>query len=58
MIFNTIGLLIGIMILGAGIFYLLKEKEDNESRKIYSITIGIGTIITIFMIIRLTAEIL
>ncbi|MDO4302151.1 MAG: hypothetical protein Q4D26_12295 [Clostridia bacterium] len=53
MIFNIIGLIIGVMIFAAGIYYFLREKEDNESRKIYSITTVIGALILVFMIIRL-----
>lgn len=47
MIFNIIGLVIGIMILGAGIYYFAKNKEDKESRKIYGIVIGVGAVIVI-----------
>ena len=53
MIYNIIGLIIGILILGAGIFAFIKEKTDRESRKIYGITMGAGGIITLFCIIRL-----
>lgn len=53
MIFNIIGLIIGIMILAAGIYYLVKEKEDKESKKIYSITSGIGAIIVISLILKM-----
>jgi hypothetical protein len=53
MIYNIIGLIIGILILGAGIFTFIKEKTDRESRKIYGITMGAGGIITLFCIIRL-----
>lgn len=42
MIYNIIGLIIGILILGAGIFTFIKEKTDRESRKIYGITMGAG----------------
>ena len=42
MIFNIIGFVIGILILIAGIYYLVKEKADKESRKIYGITTAAG----------------
>lgn len=58
MIFNIVGLVIGLMILGAGIYYLVKEKEDRESRKIYSITTVVGAVITIFMVVKIILEIL
>ena len=51
MIYNIIGLIIGILILG--IFTFIKEKTYRESRKIYGITMGAGGIITLFCIIRL-----
>ena len=37
MIFNIIVLLIGAVILGAGVYYLVREKNDRESLKIYSV---------------------
>ena len=38
-----IGIIIGaMMILGAGIYYLAKEKTDREARKIYTITTVAG----------------
>lgn len=33
MIFNIIALLVGVLIFGAGIYYLVKEKDDAESKK-------------------------
>jgi len=48
-----IGLLIGILILIGGIYYLMKEKNDPESRKIYSIVIIVGLVITIFSMFQL-----
>ncbi len=42
---KIIGLIIGLLVLGAGIYYLTKEKHDPESKKIYSIVSLIGGII-------------
>lgn len=53
MIFNIVGLVIGLLILGAGIYYLAKEKEDKESRKIYSVTTLVGSVITVIMIVKM-----
>lgn len=53
MIFNVVGLLIGIMILAGGIYYLVKEKADKESRVIYGIAAAGGLILAVFMLIRL-----
>lgn len=53
MIFNIIGLIIGILIFIAGVFYYQKEKQDKEARKIYSITAIVGAVITIFILIKM-----
>ena len=39
---KLIGLIIGILVLGAGIYYFIKEKHDPQSRKIYLTASGIG----------------
>ena len=46
MAIKIIGLIIGILVLCAGLYYLIKEKHDQESKKIYSIVSIIGGIIT------------
>lgn len=43
---KIIGLIAGILILIAGIYYLAKEKSDPESRKIYTVISIIGGILT------------
>lgn len=53
MIVTIIGLLIGLLVLGAGIYYLVKEKEDPESKKIYTVVTVIGLVITVATAIRL-----
>lgn len=47
MLVKIIGLIIGILVLGAGIYYLAKEKHDAESRKIYTIASVIGGVICV-----------
>ena len=37
MFLKLIGLIIGALVLVAGIYYLVKEKADPESRKIYTV---------------------
>ena len=39
---KIIGLIIGILVLDAGVYYLVKEKQDPESRKIYIVVSVIG----------------
>ena len=45
MTIKIIGLIIGILVLCAGLYYLIKEKHDPESKKIYSIVSIIGGVI-------------
>ena len=47
MVIKIIAAIIGAMILVAGLYYLVKEKNDPESRKIYSIVSVIGGLIFI-----------
>ena len=42
---KIIGLIIGILVLGAGIYYLVKEKHDPESKKIYTTVSVVGGVI-------------
>ncbi len=46
-------IIIGAMILGAGIYYLVKEKADKEARKIYTITTVAGALILAVAILKL-----
>ena len=47
MVIGIIGIIIGLLVLGAGIYYLIKEKNDTESKKIYSIISGVGALVTV-----------
>ena len=47
MAIKIIGLIIGILVLGTGIYYLVKEKDDKESKKIYTIISVIGGVIAV-----------
>ncbi len=42
MAIKIIGLIIGILVLAAGLYYLIKEKEDRESKRIYTVVSIIG----------------
>ncbi len=48
---KIIGLIIGVLILGAGLYYLAKEKDDKESKKIYTITSVVGALISVVSIL-------
>ena len=53
MIIGIIGLIIGILVAVAGIYYLGKEKNDPESKKIYSVISAIGATISVVCILML-----
>ena len=52
MIVKIIGLIIGLLVLGAGICYLVKEKQDPESRKIYTVVSVIVYLSAFSLVIR------
>ena len=56
MVIGIIGIIIGLLVLGAGIYYLIKEKNDTESKKIYSIISGVGALVTVVSVIILVAH--
>ena len=48
MIIRIIGIVIGVLILIGGLYYLATEgKNDKESKKIYTITAVIGAMIAV-----------
>ena len=51
-IFIIIALFVGISIASAGIYNFIKEKNDKDSRKIYSIFIIAGFVIFIGLLSR------
>ena len=57
MVIGIIGIIIGLLVLGAGIYYLAKEKNDPESRKIYSIVSAVGAVVTVVAVIILFTHI-
>lgn len=58
MIISIIGILIGALVLGAGIYYLVEEKDDKESRKIYGVISCVGGVIFIGMLLKLIFELI
>ncbi len=46
MVIQIFGLVIGILVAGAGIYYLVREKQDKESVKIYGIISCIGALVS------------
>ncbi|MCI5911758.1 MAG: hypothetical protein PUB76_05540 [Oscillospiraceae bacterium] len=53
MVIKIIGLIIGVLILFAGIYYLVKEKNDSESKKIYTIISIVGGLIAVVCVLLL-----
>lgn len=53
MIVEILAVLIGIMLICAGAYYLIKEKHDAESKKIYSITLVCGIVIALGALVKL-----
>lgn len=53
MLVKIIGLVIGLLILGAGAYYLRREKHDPESRKIYTTATAVGGVITLVCVLLL-----
>ena len=56
MVIGIIGLIIGLMVLGAGIYYLVKEKNDPESRNIYTAISAIGAAVSIICAVILVTH--
>ena len=53
LIFTVLVLLVGISLILVGGYYLMKEKNDMDSVKIYGSFIAIGAVITAGMIIKI-----
>ncbi len=58
MVVSIIGMVLGGIILAFGLFYLIKERKDKESLKIYGVISGIGGIIFIGMLVKLILELM
>ena len=49
----VLGIIIGLLVLAAGIYFLVKEKADLESKKIYTIVTVIGAVIIVAALLML-----
>ncbi len=58
MILGIIALIIGVLVLAVGIYSLKQEKDDPESRKIYTIAAVIGAAVALVGVIRLVLTLL
>ena len=50
---TNIGLIIGILLSGAGVYYLQQNKNDAEFRKIYGVTAAIGAVVAVVCAVML-----
>ena len=50
MLTHILGALVGALVLGCGLYYLVKEKKDKESRKIYGILSAAGGVLLVVMV--------
>ena len=53
MIITILAFVAGLAILAGGLYYLSKDKDDRESRKIYSITAAVGAILAIAALLKM-----
>lgn len=53
MMIKVIAVIIGVLLIIAGTYYIVKEKNDPESRKIYSIVIVVGAVLAIGGLLKL-----
>ena len=54
---TIISLIIGILLFGAGVYYLQQNKNDAESRKIYGVTAAIGAVVAVVCAVMLLLKV-
>ena len=47
MIIKILAVIFGVLIFGTGIFYLAKERDDKDSRTIYTVISAVGGILAL-----------
>ena len=40
-------LIVGLLVFGAGLYYLSQSKDNAESRKIYGVTTAVGAVVAV-----------
>ena len=58
MIVSIVGMLIGAAVAVFGLYYLIRERDDGESRRVYGIISGAGGVVLIGMLVKLLLEVL
>ena len=56
--YRYIGMLIGALVLAAGLYYFFSEKNDKESRRIYEIISFAGAAVFAVMCVLLILDII
>lgn len=56
MIIKIIGMIIGALVLIGGIYYLVKERKDKESLKIYGVITAMGGAVFLVALILIIME--
>ena len=57
MVFNVIALIIGLLIFSGGLYYLVKEKNDREYKKIYGLATHVGALIALRFTVKIIVEV-
>lgn len=52
MVVTILALVIGLSIAGAGVYYYMKERNDADSRKIYTVIGLVGLLIAVGVILK------
>ena len=58
MIVSIVGMLIGAAVAVFGLYYLIRERDDGESRRVYGIISGIGGVVFIGALLKLIFELM
>lgn len=58
MVISIIGMIIGIIVAIVGCVYLVREKDDKDSRKIYGTISVIGLAVFVAMLVKFIFEIM
>lgn len=52
---TVVALAVGLAVLCGGVYYLVKEKNDRASRKIYGVVTVAGAVVVAFVVVRILA---
>ena len=52
-IMTILGLIVGVFLTVAGIYYFVQNKDNRESKRVYSVITAIGLLILISMVVKI-----